>query len=300
MKLMKNNHDKMKWNFRLAGLLFILVVSFASCRKDFKEINADPGSFTTATDGSLFNEVISTLPLGWNEQFYINNEILYKQTQQAALTKEGWGNFTLGTEDIWSNYYGALPEIRELERRISAYDSAPGVRNMKAMVKIILALKTFKVTDLFGDIPFSEAGYGFQNLDHLRPKFDTQRDIYLFLLDDLRWADENIDESAPLTEPYKSFVGFDKLFNGDMMQWRKLANSLRLRHAMRMSEKEPAIAGEIIKKIIEDNRPVFLGNDFAAAPLESACLWPASIGFKNESMSWSFREHKNLRMGSNI
>ena len=163
------------------------------------------------------------------------------------MTKEGWGNFTLGTEEIWNNYYGALPEIRELEKRFSKYDSIPGVVNMKAMLKIALALKTFKVTDLFGDIPFSEAGYGFQNLDCLRPKFDKQRDIYLSLLDDLKWADENIDESAPLVEPYKSFIGFDKLFNGDMMKWRKLANSLRLRHAMRMAEKEPDIAGGIIK-----------------------------------------------------
>jgi hypothetical protein len=85
-----------------------------------------------------------------------------------------------------------------------------------------------------------------------------------------------------------------------MMKWRKLANSLRLRHAMRMSEKEPVIAGDIIREIIEENKPVFIGYDFATAPLESACLWPASTGFKNESLTWSFREHKNLRMGSNI
>jgi hypothetical protein len=290
----------MKIKSKTTIVFLILALSFASCKKDFEEINTDPSSFTTASDGSLFNEVISTLQLGWNEQFYINNEILYKQTQQAALTKEGWGNFTLGTEEIWSNYYGALPEIRELEKRFSKYDSTPGVGNMKAMLKIMLALKTFKVTDLFGDIPFREAGYGFQNLEYLRPKFDKQRDIYLALLDDLKWADENIDESAPLVEPYKSFIGFDKLFNGDMMNWRKLANSLRLRHAMRMAEKEPIIAGQIIREIIENNRPLFVGYDYAAPALESACLWPAAIGFKNESVTWSFREHKNLRMGSNI
>jgi len=290
----------MKGKYNLAGLVLFLLLLQSSCRKDFKEINTNPNSFTTASDGSLFNEVISTLQLGWNEQFYINNEILYKQTQLAALTKEGWGNFTLGTEDIWGNYYGALTEIRELERRFSSYDNTPGVINMKAILNITLALKTFKVTDLFGDIPFSEAGYGFQSLEYLRPRFDKQRDIYFALLDYLKWADENIDESAPLEEPYKSFIGFDKLFNGDMKKWRKLANSLRLRHAMRIAEKEPVIAGAIIKDIIENNRPVFVGYDFIGPVLESACLWPAAIGFKNESLSWSFREHKNLRMGSNI
>jgi hypothetical protein len=171
---------------------------------------------------------------------------------------------------------------------------------MKAMVKIILAMKTFKVTDLFGDIPFSEAGYGFQDLNKLRPVFDKQRDIYLQLLDELKWADDSINEAAPLVEPYKSFIAFDNLFGGDMLKWRKMANSLRLRHAMRMSEKEPEMAGAIIKEIIENERPVFLGYDFTVPLLESACIWPAASGFRNESMSWSFREHRNLRMGSNV
>jgi len=120
------------------------------------------------------------------------------------------------------------------------------------------------------------------------------------LLDDLKWADENIDESAPLAEPYASFIGFDKLFNGDMKMWRKMANSLRLRHAMRMVEKEPEIAAEIVGDIIQNDRPVFIGFSMVGPVLESACLWPAAVGFKNESVSWSFREHKNLRMGSNI
>jgi hypothetical protein len=295
----------MRLKNKSAGAMIIIFLMMVSCKKDFTEINSNPNNFTTASDGALFNEVISTLQLGWNEQFYINNEILYKQTQQAALTKEAWGNFTLGTEEIWSNYYGALPEIRELENRFRVYENNLGdtnasVKNMKAMLKIILALKTFKVTDLFGDIPFSEAGFGFQNLDLLRPKFDRQRDIYMFLLDELKWADENIDETAEIEEPFATFSGFDKLFNGDMTKWRKMANSLRLRHAMRMSEKEPELAGEIIKDIIENDLPVFFGYDFITPLFESACLWPAAIGFRNESVNWSFREHKNLRMGSNI
>jgi hypothetical protein len=280
-------------------LLFVLLFSI-SCKKDFDEINYNPNSFTTASDGALFNEVVSTLQLGWNEQFYIHNEILYKQTQQAALTREAWGNFTLGTEEIWSNYYGALPEIREMEKRFGAYDQTPGVINMQAMVKILKAMKTFKVTDLFGDIPFSEAGYGFQDLDKLRPIYDPQRDIYLSLLDDLAWADANIDEMAELAEPFISFRRFDKLFNGDLLKWRKMANSLRLRHAMRMAEVEPELAGEIIRDILENDRPVFLGFDFITPVYESVCLWPAAIGFRNESVNWSFREHKNLRMGSTI
>jgi len=296
----QKKHQIMKTHYKATGIFILLILILVSCRKDFEEINTDPSSFTTASDGALFNEVISKLQLGWNEQFYIHNEILYNQTQLGALTKEAWGNFTLGTEEIWSNYYGSLPEIRELQKRFSSYEESQGVTNMIAMLKITVALKTFKVTDLFGDIPYTEAGYGFQNLDLLRPKYDKQRDIYMALLEDLKWADENISDTAQIVEPFSSFMQFDKLFNGDMMKWRKLANSLRLRHAMRMAEVEPELAGEIIKDIVENDRPVFYGYDFITPVLESACLWPAAIGFRNEGVSWSFREHKNLRMGSNI
>jgi hypothetical protein len=120
------------------------------------------------------------------------------------------------------------------------------------------------------------------------------------LLDDLKWADENIDELAEVEPPLTTFRGFDLLFNGDMLKWKKLANSLRLRHALRMSEKEPELPVEIIKEILENDRPVFYGYDFITPKLESAALWPSAMGFKNESLNWSFREHNNLRMGSNI
>jgi hypothetical protein len=290
----------MKVKYKFTGLFLIFVFILISCTKDFDEINFDSTAFTTASSGSLFNGIIESLVLTGNEQFYINNEILYKQTQQAALTREAWGNFTLGTEDMWSNYYLKLPGFRELEIRFDTLPASAAKSNMQAMLKIVLAYKTFKLTDIFGDMPFSDAGYGFQDLQYLRPKFDKQRDIYLFLLDELKWADENINDTAAVVEPFATFRGFDKLFNGDMKNWRKLANSLRMRHAMRMVEKEPVLAGEIIKDIIENNRPVFLGYDFITPVFESACLWPALIGFKNESLNWSFREHKNLMMGSNI
>ncbi len=290
----------MRKSIYLFTTIFIFEIFLVSCTKDFEDINTDPHGFTTASDGSLFNSIINSLQPTWDEQFYIDNEVLYKQTQQAALTSEAWGNLSIGTEGMWGNYYGALAEVRELQKRFDEAEPSASITNMQAMLKIVLALKTFKVTDLFGDIPYSQAGYGFQDLDLLRPEYDTQRDIYLSLLDDLAWCDANIVDTAAIVEPFTTFKGFDLLFDGDLLKWQKLANSLRLRHAMRMAETEPQIAGEIIREIIEEDRPVFLGYDFITPILESACLWPAAMGFKNESLNWSFREHKNLRMGTNV
>jgi hypothetical protein len=280
-------------------LIAVFPVLF-SCKDDLEELNSDPNGFTTASDGSLLNGVIESLVLSGNEQFYIFNEILYKETQLAALTKSAWGNASIGIEDVWGNYYGTLTEIRELERRFNDKPGeTPGLNNMKAIVKILLAYKTFKVTDYFGDIPFTQAGYGFQSLEYLHPKYDTQKSIYYTLLDDLKWANDSINISD-VGEPFATFAIFDKLFNGNMLKWKKFANSLRLRYAMRMSEKEPQRAGDIIRDILDNDLPVLKGYDLASAVLESACLFPAATGFKNSSLNWSFREHNNLRMGSNI
>jgi len=282
------------------ALLIITFLLFASCTKDFTDINTDPQGFTEASAGSLFNSIIGSLVLTGDEQFYINNEILYKQSQLAALTREAWGNYTIGTESMWKNYYQTLPAVRELENKVSSMPDSAEVLNIKAMVKIVLAYKTFKLTDIFGDIPFQFAGYGFQELEYLRPVYDSQESIYTYLLDELRWCDENIDIDATSNEPFTTFSGFDALFGGDMLNWQKLANSLRLRYALRMSEKKPVLAGEIIKEIVENERPVFVGYDLIGFVGEDASLWPLQMGFDNWTVNWSFREHKNLRMGSNI
>lgn len=282
------------------GSLLILCILIMSCTKDFEEINTDPYGFTTASEGALFNRVIESLLPSGNEQMYINNEILYQQTQQAALTNQAWGNFTLGTESMWSDYYNFMPNVRELERRFDEMPPSGELNNMKAMLKIIVAYKTFKMTDVFGDMPFSQAGYGFQSLDALRPEFDSQETIYKFLLNDLKWCDEHISDTTVSEEPYLTFSGFDRLFEGNIKKWQKLANSLRLRYAMRMSAKEPELAGQIILEIVENQRPVLVGYNPAGYVGESACLWPATMGFRNLNIDWAFREHKNLRMGTNI
>ncbi len=282
-------------------LILISVLINVSCTKDFNQVNKDPESFTTASDGSLFNSVINSCIYGWNEEFYVNEEKLYPQTQLAALYKQAWENTTIGTEEIWSNYYKNLPEIRELQRRFSIADPSHSnavYNNMLAMVKIMLAYKTFKVTDLFGDIPYSDAGYGFLDVSKLRPKFDSQRSIYLALLNDLAWADANITYTG-IGEPYATFKGFDKLFFGDIAMWRKFANSLRLRYAIRMYDKEPVIAGQIIADIITNNKPVLVGCDINGYSGEVAAIYPYLCSFKDQRQQWAMNQ-QNLRMGSNM
>lgn len=287
----------------IAGLLIAVIA--ISCTKDFEELNQNPFQPTQTDIGPLFNTVISSLRLGWNEQFYVHNEVLYKQTQQAALTAEAWSNLSLGTEEIWSGYYQALAHIRDIENRIAELETTQDpatLVNLKGMLKIITAYKTFRVTDLFGDMPYFNAGRGFEGIEYLRPEFDSQEVIYKSLLEDLKWAAENIDpygDTIP-DRPFYTIDEFDNLLYGNMEMWIKFANSLRLRHAMRMADRDPVYAGEIIGDIITNDLPVLVGYNLDSPVLESVCMWPSQQSWLRASTSWSFREHRNLRMGTTV
>jgi len=290
----------MKINTTYIAAFVLSLLLMSACTKDFEEINTKSTGITEASDGALFNKVIQSFITSGNEYMYLNNEVIYPQTQLFALTSAAWGNFTLATESMWSRYYRTLPNLRELKFRFDDATPSAELTNMRAMCKIALAYKTFPVTDMFGDMPFTQAGLGFHNLDYIHPVYDKQEDIYKFLLEELKWCDENIDVNAVTEDPFKTFATFDPLFKGDMLQWQKLANSLRLRYAMRMSEKEPELAGEIILEIRENDRPVFVGKNLQGYIGEAAIMKPAQMGFSNSGLNWAVREHKHLRVGTNV
>ena len=78
----------------------LLVMVFTSCTKKFEEMNKDPFSPTGTTIEALFNGVVSSLQQSMNEQFYLQNEIWYPETELGALTSESWGNSQIGTSNV--------------------------------------------------------------------------------------------------------------------------------------------------------------------------------------------------------
>ena len=140
--------------------LFIVcaVFALASCTKNFEEMNQNPFSPTGTTVEALFNGVVSSLQQSMNEQFYLQNEIWYPETELGALTSEAWGNSQIGTSNVWSDYYLMLSNIRELERRFDSYceeqaDSAV-CDKARAQLSILKAYQTFKIAADMGRLTF--------------------------------------------------------------------------------------------------------------------------------------------------
>jgi len=289
-------------NILLASTV-ILAFAFGSCTKGFEEMNKNPMSPTGTDIGPLFNGVVSSLTWTWDEQFYLNNEIFYPESELGALISESWGNYSIGVDAVWNNYYLALANIHDIDRRLDEMCTTNGDDEIddkvRAQLTIIEAYKTFKVTDMFGDIPYSEAGYIWYDTEgNRKPKYDSQESIYKTLLEELVWARNVLSNNQAVTalgNQYYSLGAYDVLYHNDYNRWAKIANSLILRHGMRMYHKDEEFAGPILQEAY--NLPViddyyYVGGAFA--------LWPQTLGSQFGDQGWSFREHKNLRMGETV
>ncbi len=90
-----------------------------------------------------------------------------------------------------------------------------------------------RLTDLYGDIPYTEAGLDVTNST---PVYDTQQSIYADFVSELTNAANNIDVNNTID----SYIGNEPIYNGDLTKWLKFTNSLLLKVGMRMSEVDPS------------------------------------------------------------
>lgn len=289
-------------------LIFILVcvIALGSCTKGFEEMNQNPISPTGTDIGPLFNYVVNSLCWNGNEQFYLNNEIFYPETELGALTSEAWGNYSIGIDAVWNNYYMTLANIHDIDKRLDEMCKANGDDEIddkvRAMLTVIEAYKTFKVTDMFGDIPYSEAGYIWYNTSggaNRKPKYDTQESIYKTLLSKLVWARSVLNNNKTVTSlgnKYYSLEAYDVMYHNDYLKWGKIANSLILRHGLRMRDKDPQFADTLLQTAYE--QPAI--DDYYYSSNGAFALWPQYLGSTFGDEGWSFREHKNLRMGETV
>ncbi len=297
----------MKKNFNIKNILLAstatMVLALGSCTKGFEEMNKNPMNPTGTDIGPLFNGVVSSLTWNSNEQFYLWNELFYPETELGALTSEAWGNVNIGVDAVWNNYYLALANIHDIDKRLDELCELYGDNEIddkvRAQLTVLEAYKTFKVTDMFGDIPYSQAGYIWYDTESNRkPKYDSQESIYKTLLKELAWARDiltNGQARTSLGNIYYTLGAYDVLYHNDYTKWGKIANSLILRHGMRMQHKDPEFANPLLVEAF--NKPViddyyYTGGAFA--------LWPQYIGNTFGDEGWSFREHKNLRMGETV
>lgn len=272
-----------------AVILALALLFTSSCKKNFESINTPPEGATDATTPAVFNAIISSMPISAGE-YSVMNAWLYPITQQGMVTSaSGAYPYDNAKSAVWSNYYQTLANYRLLQSRITAGADSATMNNLYGMLKTIMAYKTFKATNYYGDMPYSKAGYAPLNgVSGYTAVYDKQADIYTSILTDLKWAVDHFSTDAT----QYSLGSYETFFQGDISMWTKFANSLRLYVAVTMYDKNSTLAGAQIAEAL--GKPLLAdGNDIG--------LWPAKISnLQFQWRQWSFSANCYLRMGTTM
>jgi hypothetical protein len=232
--------------------LLFFTLFFAACTADFEEINQDPNRPERVNPGVMLGQmqyrlVNSTVQASRN----FTHELMQVDAPRASAGGAGLHRYVVNPgAGIWTNAYTLLTDIRDI------YSIADGLNepNYKAIALVYKAWTYSILTDLYGDIPYTEATRAEEGL--VKPKFDRQKDIYAQLLRDLQTANDLFDDTKALT------YGGDAVFNANVVtggrnvgiqRWRRFTNSLRLRLLLRVLKRDGEInAREQITQILAD------------------------------------------------
>lgn len=280
----------MKRTIKIFALALAYLWSSQSCTTDFDTLNQDPKNPTETTMPMLFNGILSSLPLAYNEMSAIHNSRYYFQTQQLANANITYP-IVSGVSDIWTSYYFMLKNVRLLHDMIDEASATMKTGHAKACVDIMLAYRTLRMVDYIGDMPFFDAGKGKGGSQYFTTKYDKQQDIYKYCIELLVNGGLALNPSA--SDEY-FFGSGDTFLKGDIAMWKKFANSLALRYAMQLADADADAAAytAIVGKIL---------NEPATYPLisgtETIGVWP---NLPMDSHPWSYRENNNSCLGTTM
>ncbi|MEZ4884360.1 MAG: SusD/RagB family nutrient-binding outer membrane lipoprotein [Chitinophagales bacterium] len=235
-------------NILIKFLLIIMLIplTFTACTDDFEQMNVNPNQPTAVPNTNL---LVSSITSGtrrilgenfnmtyaglWSQQYakiqYIDED---KYAYRSDAFDSHWGRLYAGA--LLTSGLVVPGPLQDLQIIINKTGSDEP--NMKAAAMVMQAYYFSVMTDMWGDIPYSEALKG---TEAIQPKFDTQESIYKDLEQKLATAASMFDEGAD------DLGQGDVLYGGDISKWRKFANTLRARILNRYKHKDAAAASAL-------------------------------------------------------
>lgn len=236
----------MKNTFAKLACLIFAVAAVSSCTdKYLQDVNTDKTKPTTIDP----NAQLTTGLLQTYGDFSIMD------TYRCYIS--GFTQYFSGGWNV-SNYAGAVHADNDMMSRLWDEMYSVGIKNvvdaiyrcedkpcLNAVLRIQRVYMMSILTDVYGDIPCTEAGLG-KISGISNPKYDTQEEIYDWFFTEL---DECIGNILKATAK-ELITGDVTSLNGSPAAWAKYANSLRMRYAMRISDVKPQKAKEEFEKAL--------------------------------------------------
>lgn len=226
------------------------VMGGTSC-SDFGDVNIDPEHMneTNVPLEMLFtNAQHQALGSDWDVW---RNGCIYSAQWMNHVASLAWSDYAMY---LWSDGYSAAywdgvysgdrGAIRDVTNVREQWREDENHQVDYQLARIMRVYVMHRMTDLYGDIPYFQAG---QPSEYSYPEYDTQQSIYMDLLKELNEAQAALDGmgTAPMGAQ-------DIYYQGDTEKWRKFANSLMLRIAMRMSKVDPTTAQQWVQTAVNN------------------------------------------------
>jgi hypothetical protein len=240
-----------------------LLLSAASCSKDtFLGDNLDPNNPQVVPPGVILTSIEAHTAFVTTNTVGRVTELFMQHYAGAVNQPSDYDRYTIRGEfdNEWQFdlYAGTLADAQNI------IDN--GGKNGPAYTGIAKLLKAYNfafVTDLWGDVPYSQALKGSAIL---QPRFDKQQDIYKgntdagiqSLFDLVRDGLADLDKPAGTTIPTSSD---DLIYRGDLNKWKKFGNTLLLKFALQISKKEPALATSVIKEVLAKGATSYISDN---------------------------------------
>lgn len=246
------------YNILSLSLGLSLLTSMNSCTKDFERINTPPTSVTTVDPNLLLPRILRDGTFQETGELP-NNKFGSWVQHWAGGSVVPVSRYFEGPETlIWSQHYQLIRNIIQIKEELKGLENAPEGRSKIAIAEIYEVYLYQRLTDLFGDIPFSEVTTSNVAINRT-PKFDKQEDIYPKLI-------ARIDAAlAKLTAGDASYGTADFFYAGNIDKWKKFANTLKFRIGMRMRYANPTLAQQTVTAALSSNYGLITSNTENAA-----------------------------------
>lgn len=261
---------KRKEIYKIYLFALIALLAAAGCNK-FGDMNEDPSQSTNMDP----NMQLPTIQLQVSGNKWVQDRLFIYAGAFAYHVSGSWAIGEYGGKGKKENSYMSLlwssdypVQIKNIVDLVERTKDKPELKNLNAVSRIMRVYLFSRLTDMYGDIPYFDAGKGYYTGTFL-PKYDKQEDIYNDFFTELTEA------SSALTADGDKIL-YDIYYNGDINKWKIFANSLHLRLAMHLTkvapekakvEAEAAIAANVMESssdicMTKHLNSAFDGNDW--------------------------------------
>jgi hypothetical protein len=228
-----NKYYNMKTTVKITILFLVLAIGISSCTNDFEEINTNPNAPVSVQPSLLLRQVIYDFGEEMSYEGFVAGGLLGQH--MTALDFNLFDRHALKSPQLGGNPWPIFyRNLRDNQIIIDQAQEIPAFAVYEGPALIFKAYMAAGLTDIFGDVPYSEA---FRGLDGIvEPKYDLQEDVYLQAGGIL----DNLDQGIAAVQNYTGSIALegDVLFNGDLDAWVRFANSLKIKALLRISSKE--------------------------------------------------------------